>query len=189
MVALIGTILVALCTPAVASPDVRPQIRDATGDWVIASADIVSVQFSVVGLRSQRKARIHLSAAQAPSSGQPVTYSVSFATPTCEVAMLVVDWAGGVAGLSDDGYLDRSGCTDQAALVRESRLDDTSFMADTHGVTWFVDVDALGGAGAELTHLAASTRLGGRVSADGATSDARLPVGDEATGDSWTVPR
>jgi hypothetical protein len=190
MAVLLAAFVVSLGMPALAGPGAGPaQIHDATGDWAVASADIVSVHFSVVGPSRHRSVRVHLTAAAPPSNGQPVTYTVSFAAPDCEAAALVVDWSGGVPAVVDSGYLDRSGCADRAALVRQSRLEEVPYLADASGITWTVGIDAVGGAGAELTKLTASTRVGGRVTADGATSDALLPVGDEAQGRSWTVPR
>jgi len=92
--------------PAVAatSHTVKPQVRDAAGDWKVANQDVLDATWTATA--KQLRADLHLSAP--PAAPMPALYDVVFVVG-CTPYSLHLTWTGSMS--SSKATLDRYACS------------------------------------------------------------------------------
>jgi hypothetical protein len=150
----------------------KPQITDATGDYQIASADIVSGLLAVSGKGKYPTLIIRLTLAAPPVTTTPYSYVVSFKVGDCS---FYAEYYGHPLDrvFSTSGV----GCDDGS-----TSLPDGSVAVNGSAVVWSVPFDGSFKLGQKVTHLAAATEPGGAV-----TGTFPPPAGDAATGRDWII--
>lgn len=95
-----------------ASAAMKPQVHDATGDWKVASQDIVDV--TVTATAKQIRGDLHLSAP--PAVGIPGKYDIGIYVG-CTPYALHYTWNGGLPGST--ATLDRYACISSDVVMAE----------------------------------------------------------------------
>jgi hypothetical protein len=176
--------LLAACAsaaPALAGSKTAPQIRDARGDWAVASQDVIDG--TVTATAKTVQGDLHLAAL--PATGVHTQYAVVL-TVGCKTYVLHYDWNGGLPGSS--AAMDEYSCPTSG--LPEELLSDQQATA-TYPATATVTAAGVRISAAPTKFLrsgikvaaAATTRLANVIVVTGTTGNSTSIGGDLAYGD------